>query len=54
LIKDERNANITLRIKRISSYNSAKEVKQLSFLVADIISVDLGFAYGYVKRLERE
>lgn len=42
-------SHIPRRIKRIFSYNGAKEVKQLSFLVAVIISVGLGFVYGYMK-----
>lgn len=43
--------HVTLRIKRIFSYNFAEEVKQLSFLVAVIISVGLGFIYGHLKRI---
>lgn len=41
---------IPRRIKGIFSSNSIKEIKQLSFLAAAIISVGLGFLYGYVKR----
>ena len=46
--------HIPRRIKGIFSSNSTKEIKQLSFLAAVIISVGLGFAYGYVKRHECE
>jgi len=38
------------RIKGIVSLNAIKEVKQLSLLIAVIISVGFGFMYGYVKR----
>jgi len=41
---------IPRRIKGIFSSNSIKEIKQLSFLAAAIISVGLGFMYGYIKR----
>jgi GT2 family glycosyltransferase len=42
---------IPKRIKGIfSTSNSVKGIKQLSFLIAAIISVGLGFVYGYLKR----
>ena len=40
---------IPRRVKAIFSSNSVMEVKQLSFLIITIISVGLGFLYGYVK-----
>ena len=41
---------IPRRVKRILSLNFIKEIKQVSLLVAAIVSVGLGFFYGYVKR----
>lgn len=41
---------IPRRVMRIFSANYVKEIKQLSFLTATIISVGLGFLYGYAKR----
>ena len=41
---------IPRRIRGIVSLNAVKELKQLSFLSATIISVGLGFIYGYVRR----
>ena len=38
------------RIRGIVSLNAVKELKQLSFLSATIISVGLGYIYGYLKR----
>ena len=49
-LKDLLIKYIPRRIKGIFSLNFIKEIKQLSFLVAVIICVGLGFAYGYVKR----
>jgi len=45
---------IPSRIKKVlSASNFIKELKQISFLAAAIISVGLGFSYGYVKRRDR-
>jgi len=49
-LKDLLFTYIPRRIKGIFSANSIKETKQLSFLAAVIISVALGFLYGYVRR----
>jgi len=48
-LKDLLFKYIPRRIKGIFSSNSIKEIKQLSFLATVIISVGLGFLYGYVK-----
>jgi GT2 family glycosyltransferase len=49
-LKDLLFIYIPRRVKAIFSSNSVKEMKQLSFLAITIISVGLGFVYGYVKR----
>jgi GT2 family glycosyltransferase len=49
-LKDLLFKYIPRRIKGIFSSNSIKEFKKLSFLIASILSVGLGFVYGYVKR----
>lgn len=49
-LKDLLFRYIPRRIKRVFSSNSIKEIKKLSLLAAAIISVGLGFVYGYVKR----
>ena len=48
-LKDLLVKYIPRRIKGVFSLNFTKETKQLSFLAAVIISVGLGFLYGYVK-----
>ncbi|MCK4964964.1 MAG: glycosyltransferase family 2 protein [Dehalococcoidia bacterium] len=48
-LKDLLSKYIPRRVKAIFSSNSVKEMKQLSFLAITIISVGLGFLYGYVK-----
>ena len=53
-LKDLLFKYIPRRIKGIFTSNSTKGIKQLSFLAAAIISVGLGFLYGYVKRYEHE
>jgi GT2 family glycosyltransferase len=49
-LKDLLLKYIPRRIKGIVSSNAVKEIKQLSFLSAAIISVGLGYMFGYVKR----
>lgn len=49
-LKDLLFKHIPRRIRGILSSNSIKEIKQLTLLAAVIISVGIGFAYGYVKR----
>ena len=49
-LKDLLFKYIPRRVKGIFSSNSIKETKQLSFLATTIISVGLGFLYGYAKR----
>ena len=49
-LKDLLLKYIPRRVKHILSLNMTKEIKQVSFLTATIISVGLGFFYGYVKR----
>lgn len=49
-LKDLLFKYIPRRVRAIFSSNSIKEMKQLSFLATTIISVGLGFSYGYVKR----
>ncbi|HUU64018.1 MAG TPA: glycosyltransferase [Dehalococcoidia bacterium] len=49
-LKDLLFKYIPRRVKGIFSSNASKEMKQLSFLAITIISVGLGFLYGYVKR----
>lgn len=49
-LKDLLFRYIPRRIKRVFSSNSIKEIKKLSLLAAAILSVGLGFVYGYVKR----
>jgi len=48
-LKDLLVKYIPRRARAIFSSNSIKEMKQLSFLAAVIISVGIGFLYGYVK-----
>lgn len=43
-------SHIPHRIKEAFSLNFIKEIKQLSLVAAVIISVGLGFVYGYMKR----
>lgn len=49
-LKDLLFTYIPRRIKGIFSANSIMEFKKLSFLIASILSVGLGFVYGYAKR----
>ena len=49
-LKDLLFKYIPQRVRAIFSSNAIKEMKQLSFLATTIISVGLGFLYGYVKR----
>lgn len=53
-LKDLLFKYIPRRVKRIFSSNFIKEIKQLSLLISAIISVGLGFVYGYLKGLARD
>jgi glycosyltransferase involved in cell wall biosynthesis len=41
---------IPRRLKKVFSFNFLEEVKALSLLIASVLSVGLGFIYGYWKR----
>jgi len=49
-LKDLLFKYIPQRVRAIFSSNSKEEMKQLSFLATTIISVGLGFLYGYARR----